>query len=106
MTYTHPMCANTCQYVLSQNRVAEATNLIAAGRQLTEGILNVSTALWCDQGNHAFSDRDTARRHFTETEVDARGQNHTVVYDMCGECAGQFTLGRRGIPGAAQDKVG
>lgn len=103
MTYIHPMCENTCQYTLSQNRVAAATNLIAAGRQLAEGILKVSTALWCDQGQHAFSDRDTSRRHFTETEVDDKGVSHTVVYDMCGNCATQFTFGRKGITDAPED---
>jgi hypothetical protein len=59
----------------------------------------MSTALWCDAGNHAFSSNDPEKRHFTqETQVaghrDNLGNGYdyrtvTVGYDTCGKCWGK-----------------
>lgn len=104
MVYRHSQCEQSCQFVLSQNRLAEATNIIRKAAELTEGIAKVSNALWCDRKQHAFSDRDSKRRHFTETEVDDRGNSRTVVYDFCGECASEFMNGGMGeLQSASQD---
>lgn len=65
----------------------------------------MSNALWCDAGDHAFSEKDPDKRHFTETrEVD--GKPVTEVIDWCGEHAKSFLNATNPSTKAIQDKVG
>ena len=54
----------------------------------------MSKALWCDQGGHAFSERDPGRQHVSVTVVadDGSGQELQETRDMCGACAASSGL--------------
>lgn len=53
----------------------------------------MSSALWCDRGEHAFSARDIKRTRITQTTVDPdSGQEVNVPMDICGPCSDNFTL--------------
>lgn len=79
----HHNCFNNCSFNQVQNVLDEVS-------ELSKGISQLSRAMWCDQKNHAFSERDPGKRHYTETSTDESGRSVTVVYDMCGECASQL----------------
>lgn len=83
----------------------QATAVIEQAQQVLGGITQMSNALWCDAGEHAFSDKDPEKRHFTETrEVD--GKPVTEVIDWCGVHAKTFLNASNQAPKAIQDKVG
>ena len=59
----------------------------------------MSTAIWCDKGDHAFSAKDTERQHFTQTQLvtvptgNSYGRTTyeerkevTEELDICGPC--------------------
>lgn len=52
----------------------------------------MSSAIWCDAGNHAFSSNDEKRHRMSETKMekdpDYRGEMRevTVTVDVCGPC--------------------
>lgn len=79
----HPQCQDRgCQY-------ATAAGLLeAAGQALTEGNReHMSQALWCDQGGHAFSERDPGRQRISVEILDDSGTEHSQFRDLCGDCA-------------------
>ena len=48
---------------------------------------NMSTALWCDKGNHAFSINDKQRQKMVLTEVNQdTGEEIEIRGDVCGTC--------------------
>lgn len=50
---------------------------------------NMSQAIWCDQGGHAFSAKDPDREHYTSSRQVKEGnivQQVTAELDICGEC--------------------
>lgn len=47
----------TCQFTQSMHILELANNALAEARSNT-----VSDAIWCDEGNHAFSSRDKGRK--------------------------------------------
>jgi hypothetical protein len=56
---------------------------------------NMSQALWCDKGGHAFSSKDPGKRHFSETRsVDDgyRVSQVTADMDICGPCSEETFL--------------
>ncbi len=66
---------------------------------LERQVKHVSVALWCDKGQHAFSEKDENRQHFTQTKkVDVltgnsygqptyqQRQEVTEELDICGPC--------------------
>ena len=53
----------------------------------------MSAALWCDQGGHAFSERDPGRQRVTVNTLDEETDREvTVAKDFCGECADRAGL--------------
>ena len=69
-SHRHPLCFNNCTFVKAQY-------LLEQVQSLSKGIVEMSRAMWCDQGNHAFSERDPGKRHFTET-MTVDGKEQTV----------------------------
>src|ERR1700679_3738964 len=54
---------------------------------------HMSAALWCDQGGHAFSERDPGRQRVTVNTLDEETEREvTVAKDFCGECADRAGL--------------
>lgn len=47
----------------------------------------MSQALWCDQGGHAFSERDPGRQRVNVNMLDDDGNEVEMAKDLCGECA-------------------
>jgi hypothetical protein len=45
----------------------------------------MSTILWCDEGNHPFSDADPERRRYQET-YPSNYQGQQPYEDICGPC--------------------
>jgi hypothetical protein len=78
----HPQCAaGGC-------KLPEARRLLVAAEKLTGRATNgeiVSQALWCDQGNHAFSARDLKSEHWERQVKDAKGVTIVVPWDVCGD---------------------
>ncbi len=55
---------------------------------LREGKDGMSQALWCDQGGHAFSERDPGRQRIAvETLNEDTGEEERISKDFCGQCA-------------------
>lgn len=52
----------------------------------------MSVALWCDQGGHAFSERDPGRQRVGITILNDDGQEVEEARDLCGQCASQAGL--------------
>jgi len=66
---------------------------------------SMSQALWCDQGGHAFSERDPGRQRIAVSVLNEETeQEERVTKDFCGECAKSagLTTGRRTRPQAIQ----
>lgn len=64
----------------------------------------MSKAVWCDQGGHAFSERDPGRRHFSETAFDEDGEpTDTYIFDLCGKCASKMSESRKVLTSAPED---
>ena len=77
-----PLCQNGgCQLHTAQRTLDQA-------RELFESRNNMSVALWCDQGGHAFSERDPGRQRITVNTLDeVSDQEVQVSKDFCGDCA-------------------
>lgn len=55
----------------------------------------VSQAIWCDKGGHAFSAKDPDREHYTSTRNVQDGQivkQVTAELDICGPCSKEVVL--------------
>lgn len=52
-----------------------------------EGTVTMSAALWCDYGQHAFSERDPKQEQWQRRiKNDETGETETVIWDVCGRC--------------------
>lgn len=85
----HP-CAAYCQLGQANAAYARAQELLESARRLggrnSEGE-PMSIAKWCDQGNHAFSARDTRAEHWTRDMPGPDGGPRVAVdWDVCGPC--------------------
>ena len=82
-----PICQNNaCQFHQAQHVLDQA-------RELIESRNHMSAALWCDQGGHAFSERDPGRQRITVNTLDqATEQEIQVSKDFCGDCAAKSGL--------------
>lgn len=58
------------------------------------GRSHMSRAMWCDQGGHAFSEKDPGRQHLSMTIVadDGSGRELQEARDICGQCAADSGL--------------
>jgi hypothetical protein len=68
--------------------LAQARTMLAQAQQLVGRTVKgeiVSQALWCDQGNHAFSGRDPKSEHWERKVKNADGELITIPWDVCGE---------------------
>ena len=98
MVYRHSQCEHTCQFVEANNMRIRANAIVAQAQSTLGGIGKVSNALWCDHGQHAFSENDQGRRHFTESKYSPdRDETVTEVIDWCGECAAKLMEARKAI---------
>ena len=52
----------------------------------------MSQALWCDQGGHAFSERDPGRQRISVQVLDDDGVEQAESRDLCSQCAEQAGL--------------
>ncbi len=77
--------AALCQNYGCQLHQAQRT--LDQARELIETRNNMSAALWCDQGGHAFSERDPGRQRITVNTLDENEQEAVVSKDFCGDCA-------------------
>jgi len=64
----------------------------------------VSAALWCDQGNHAFSGNDEGRSEYTRRAFDVDGDPITKTFTVCGPCDRKQPP-FQALPPAVQDAV-
>jgi hypothetical protein len=49
---------------------------------------SMSQALWCDNGGHAFSERDPGRQRISVATIDPDTEREVMESrDFCGECA-------------------
>lgn len=96
----HAACAaGGCQFAAAQEIVATAEQIAAQ-----MGRSGMSQALWCDQGGHAFSERDPGRKRISmDTLDDDSGDLVKESRDFCGECAVKsgLTGARKTRPAAA-----
>lgn len=81
-------CRAGCQ--LSQAlSIARATENIISGL----GRNSMSQALWCDQGGHAFSERDPGRQRISVDVLNEDTEEiESETRDLCGECAREAGL--------------
>lgn len=78
--------AQICRYDGCQ--LHRTITIMAGATQLLTGRNHMSQALWCDQGGHAFSERDPGRQRITVNIIDEDTEDETQVSkDFCGECA-------------------
>lgn len=62
----------------------------------------VSQALWCDRGEHAFSAKDRGKMRVTVTIVNNDGEDVDEIQDVCGKHAEVYT--RKEISTAEAEK--
>lgn len=74
-------CMDGCQLTEARKLLVTAERLVG---RTTEG-KTVSQALWCDQGDHAFSARDPKSEHWERQVKNDKGENVTVPWDVCGQ---------------------
>lgn len=74
--------------------VGQAAGLLEQARRIVEeGSRNsMSAALWCDQGGHAFSERDPGRQRIKVSVLDDDETEIEVAKDFCGACAAKSGL--------------
>lgn len=83
VTDADPTCkARGCQLYAAHNYLVQARQVIEQ-----QGRSSMSQALWCDQGGHAFSERDPGRQRISVTVLDDNGDEQQEARDLCGECA-------------------
>lgn len=99
--YRRPTICNTdgCQLAAARKIMDQAEALVkeaeyqnyraTMGRTMED---MMSQALWCDSGEHAFSERDPDRQHLERTALDQAGNQITEPIDICGSCAQQNGL--------------
>lgn len=101
----HP-CRAACQMEQARTLYARAQAVLDQAQRLagrtTEGE-PVSQALWCDQGNHAFSARDLKAEHWERRVKDSDGQPIVIPWDVCGTCLAKMPGAPQGEPVAAID---
>ena len=74
--------------------LGKATVLLEQAQQVLRqnGREGMSVALWCDQGGHAFSERDPGRQRISVSTLDDDEQETIVAKDFCGDCANRAGL--------------
>jgi hypothetical protein len=74
--------------------IGGARSLLNQARQVIEQTSrsSMSAALWCDQGGHAFSERDPGRQRIRVNVLDDNEQETEVAKDFCGDCAAKAGL--------------
>jgi hypothetical protein len=82
-----PLCAGSgCQF-------SGAQQILNQAREVLESRDHMSAALWCDQGGHAFSERDPGRQRITVNTLDEETEREVQISkDFCGGCADQAGL--------------
>jgi hypothetical protein len=80
--HAHQACRYSgCQFWRLSAMAADAATLL-------DGRNHMSQALWCDQGGHAFSERDPGRQRITVNVIDEDTEAETqLTKDLCGDCA-------------------
>jgi hypothetical protein len=74
--------------------LGSAAGLLQQARDIIEqhGRGSMSAALWCDQGGHAFSERDPGRQRISVNTLDDNETETQVSKDFCGDCAAKAGL--------------
>lgn len=86
----NPQCLNHgCQLQQALLAVGRATEMQRRAEAALEaaGRDNMSRAMWCDPGGHAFSERDPGRQRITIQVLDENGDEQTEFRELCGEHA-------------------
>jgi hypothetical protein len=84
VNHAHAQCQDGgCQFARAAGLLTQAGEALQKGKRDS-----MSQALWCDQGGHAFSERDPGRQRLTVDVLnDETGQEESDYRDLCGECA-------------------
>jgi len=91
-----------CQYAAALDLLRQATAYV----QDNTGRTNMSQALWCDQGGHAFSERDPGRQRISVAVLDEEsGREIQESRDLCGVCAEKMGLLKRRTTSAAAPAI-
>jgi len=95
MQGAHENCVKTgrCQY---RAKIQEAQGLVDAAAAMIGGIKKMSQALWCDHGEHAFSERDPGRKRVQETTL-VDGEERYQTADVCGPCNREVEATREAV---------
>jgi len=104
-----PACQGQCQYYPLKEALDASQAVIRQVIGLDSEGQNMSAAVWCDMGEHAFSARNPGRKRRVETSIDpVSGEEITVQMDICGPCAVGETRGstRTAIMPAQADAPG
>jgi hypothetical protein len=89
----HPACREGCQMKTAQE-IADTSAMILSQM----GRSSMSAAMWCDQGGHAFSERDPGRRRITMNVLDEEtGREITDTRDVCGGCVTASGLDKKKV---------
>lgn len=74
--------------------MGRATGLLEQARAIVEegSRGSMSAALWCDQGGHAFSERDPGRQRISVSTLDDDEREVNLTKDFCGDCASKAGL--------------
>lgn len=83
-----PACLDSgCMLSAASGMLRQAQEII---RQ--NGRDGMSAALWCEQGGHAFSERDPGRQRISINTLDEEENEVVVAKDFCGDCAADAGL--------------
>lgn len=90
--HPHDACQQQgCQLQAAQQVLTQAQAALAEAKEKW-----MSSALWCDQGGHAFSAQDRGKMRATVTVTDEEtGEDRVETRDICGACAGASGLARK-----------
>lgn len=74
--------------------LGSAAGLLDQAREVIRqnGRDGMSSALWCDQGGHAFSERDPGRQRISVNTLDENENEVNLTKDFCGDCAASAGL--------------
>lgn len=101
----NPMIANVeclnygCQLQKALAILRQASEMQARAQAMLESAErdNMSRALWCDSGGHAFSERDPGRQRITVEVLDEDENVKEDFRQFCGECAEKAGLLKRRV---------
>lgn len=93
--YTPDYASNPSTWYEEDLRLNSRPGYIIPPKVIQPREQNMSQALWCDKGGHAFSAKDPDREHYTSTRNVTNGNittQMTAELDICGPCTKDVVL--------------